>query len=395
MKFKKLISILLCVAMCFSLSAAAFSAHAADNSGKLMFNSDGSFKVMMINDTQDDEKLNKRTKSFIEKSIEQENPDLIVVAGDILSDIWLNCKENELDECMNELCSIFEDAEVPFAITMGNHDHDRADDCSSVEHLMQVATSYFMHVSTADGCDPATYSIPIYSHDGSKVEYVVYMMDSNNKDSSVSISGYTGLYQYQIDWFNETSENYKTANGGKYVSSTVIQHVPVAEIYNLLEEVPMSHYLDKDVVYSSNNKKWYRLNTETYTDITGVLGEAPCSEATSTGEYQAMVDKGVVSAFFAHDHVNTFAGTTSEGIYLGYNGGTGFNAYGNGSNRSIRLISIDENDTTKVDTNLIYYKDVCGVSFPFYYSDVLSTGIVTVLMKMVYFIPSLFAKIFS
>jgi hypothetical protein len=395
MRFKKIISIILCVAMCLSLGAISFSSYAADNSGKLTFNSNGKFKVMMINDTQDDQNLNKRTKAFIETSIAQEKPDLVVVAGDILSDIWPGCTQNQLDACMNELCSIFQNAGVHFAITMGNHDHDRANDCSSVEHLMSVATSYSMHVSTVDGCDPATYSVPIYSQDGSKVEYVVYVMDSNNKGSTTSITGYTGLTQSQIDWYKQTAEKYKAANGGTYIPSTVIQHVPVAEIYNLLKEVPMSEYLDSGVVYSSNNKKWYKLNTENYSDLTGVLGESPCSEAVSTGEYTAWTQTGVVSAFFGHDHVNTFAGTTKEGIYMGYNGGTGFNAYGNGAKRSIRLINFDENNLTKVDTNEIYYKDVCGHNFPFYYSDVLSTGIVTVLMKIVYFVPSVFAKIFK
>lgn len=395
MRFRKFISVLLCVAICLSVSAISFTTFAADTNGKLTFNADGSFRIMMINDTQDDDHLNKRTKDFVTKAIENEKPNLIVVAGDILSDIWPFCKESELDANFIELFSIFEEAKVPFAITMGNHDHDRVDDCSTVEHLMEVATSFSMHVSTADGCDPATYSVPIYSHDGSQVEYVVYMVDSNNRHKGDGISGYEGPYQYQIDWLRATAAQYKENNNGVDVPSTIIQHIPVLEIYNLMVEVPLSEYIDKDAVYDSNSKKWYKLNKAEYPDITGVLGEAPCSEAVSSGEYQAMVDIKTVSAFFAHDHVNSFGGTTDEGVYLGYNSGTGFNAYGKGDKRTIRLIDLDENDLRKVDTHLIYYSDVCDKHFNYYYTDILSTALLTYLMKAIFLIPSLFAKAFN
>ena len=390
--FRKIISVALALVM--ALSLLSLSAFAADD-GKLRFHEDGSFKILMINDTQDDQKLNSKTIDFIKKACAQEKPDLIVVAGDILSDVWPGATEAKLEQNINELCTLLSDCGVHFALTMGNHDHDRCDESSSVQHIMDVATKYPLHVSTADGCDPATYSIPIYSADGSQVKYVVYMMDSNNKGEALSMSGYTGLYPEQIEWYKAKAEEYKAANGGEYVPSTVIQHVPVAEIYDLLREIPIAETFDDDAVFSSNDYKWYKLNTADYPDMTGSLGEAPCSELTSTGEYQAWVETGVVSAFFAHDHVNSFAATSKDGIYMGYNGGTGFNAYGFGDQRSCRVIRLDESNLKKVDSNLIYYKDVVGENFSFYYSDVLSPVIITKLMQFVYLIPSLFCQIFG
>lgn len=389
---RKIISVLIAAIMV--LSVMPVGTFAADD-GKLKFHEDGSFKILMINDTQDDQKLNDKTSTFIKKACAQENPDLIVVAGDILSDIWPGATEAKLEQNINELCSLFTECGVRFALTMGNHDHDRCDDCSSVQHIMDVATSYPLHVSTADGCDPATYSIPIYSADGSKVEYVVYMMDSNNKGEALSMSGYTGLYPEQIEWYKAKAEEYKAANGGEYVPSTVIQHVPVAEIYNLLKEVPVAETIDDDAVFSSNDYKWYKLDKESYPDMTGTLGEAPCSELVSTGEYEAWTQTGVVSAFFAHDHVNSFAAISKDGIYMGYNGGTGFNSYGFGDQRSCRVIRLSENNLTKADSNLIYYKDVVGEKLDFYVTDILSPVIITKLMQVVYFIPALFCLLFG
>lgn len=389
---KKIISVI--VAAVMMISVFGISAYAVGDKDKLCFHEDGTFKILMINDTQDDQNLNSNTIEFITNACKQETPDLVCVAGDILSDIWPGATEAKLEQNINQLCTLLSELGVHFALTMGNHDHDRCDECSSIEHIMSVATSYPLHVDTSDGCDPATYSVPIYSSDGAKVEYVVYMMDSNNKGAALSMSGYTGLYPEQIEWFRAKQEEYKTVNGGEYIPSTVIQHVPVAEIYSLLKQVPISQAKDNDAVFSSNDYKWYKLNTEDYPDMSGTLGEAPCSELVSTGEYQAMVDTGVVSAFFAHDHVNSFAATTKEGVYLGYNGGTGFNSYGFGDKRSCRVIRLNENDLKTVDSNLIYYADLVS-PMEFYITDILSPVIITKLMRFIYLIPSIFCTIFG
>ncbi len=388
---KKIICLFIAAVMV--LSVLPFSAFAGND--KLCFHEDGTFKVLMINDTQDNEKLNSNTVEFLTKACQREKPDLVCIAGDILSDIWPFASEEKLEKNFNEMCSLLESLGVHFAITMGNHDHDRCDECSSVAHMMAVATKYKNHVDTSDCCDPATYSIPIYSHDASTVKYVIYMMDSNNKGEALSMSGYTGLYPEQIEWYKATAEKYKEANGGVYVPSTVIQHVPVAEIYDFLKEIPMANYIDTDSVFSSNDYKWYKLNNEDYPDMTGSLGEAPCSELVSTGEYTAWTQTGVVSAFFAHDHVNSFAATTKDGIYMGYNGGTGFNSYGFGDKRSCRVIRLDENNLKKIDTNLIYFKDVVGKNMAFYPTDILSPVIITKLMQTLCLIPSLFCKLFG
>lgn len=388
---KKFISLLIAAVMLFTL--VPFSAFAG--SDKLCFHEDGTFKIMLIGDTQDDQKLNKHTADFIKKTCQREKPDLVCVAGDVLSDMWPFATEEKLEKNFNEICSVFQSLGVHFAITMGNHDHDRCDECSSVEHMMKIATKYANHVDTSDGCDPATYSIPIYSHDGTEVKYAVYMIDSNNKDEALLMSGYTGPFPEQIEWYKEKAEEYKNANGGEYVPSTVVQHVPVAEIYDYLVKLPMADYINTDAVYSSNDSNWYKLNYEAYPDMTGKMGEAPCSEIVSTGEYKAWTETGVVSAFFAHDHVNSFAATSRDGIYMGYIGGTGFNTYNFGDERSCRMIRLDENDTKKVDTNLIYYKDIMNAHFPFYPTDILSPVIITKLLQIVYLIPSLFCKLFG
>ena len=76
---KKIISVLICA--CMLVSCFVFGASADDNA--LRFNSDGKFTVLQITDPQDDAYIAHGLKEFIEKAIEETDPDFIVLTGDI------------------------------------------------------------------------------------------------------------------------------------------------------------------------------------------------------------------------------------------------------------------------------------------------------------------------
>ena len=66
---------------------------------------------------------------------------------------------------------------------------------------------------------------------------------------------------------------------------------------------------------------------------------------------------------------------TDDGILLGYNGGTGFAAYGRADKRSIRIYEVDENDVENYTIDSVYYSDITGKHFGYYVSDFMSTAI--------------------
>ncbi len=379
---KKLLSIALSILMIFALCSVAFAAGTPD---KLSFNEDGTFKILQLNDTQDIDNLNDKTVTFIKAAIAQEQPDLIVVPGDVLSDTFIGANQKRIKAALRELGDILNDAKVPFAVTFGNHDHDLEDKLSIAE-MMEVFKEYEYCVSSAGTTanDPGSYSIPVYSSkDSSKMAFNVYMMDTNNKTDLAG--GYTGVYPEQVEWYKQKSDELKAANGGQVVPSLLFQHVPVKEIYQFVEEVT---YKEADrALFSLDDRKWYALNESS--NLIGddnVMGEAPCSESLDhvTGQYEAWLEKGdIVGAFFAHDHVNNFVGKTDDGIILGYNGGTGFRSYGRGDHRSMRVFNINENDIENFETHSIYYCDVVGDSFSFYFNDLFTPAIVGDILRVI------------
>lgn len=377
---KKIFSLILSAAMIFNF---AVCTHAEEGSKKvLQFGEDGKFKIMQINDTQDTHNLRERTQELIRKAIEEEKPDLVVVAGDILSDAFLCANDETIPQALRCLGDIFEETKTPFAVTFGNHDHD-LEDKVSIKEMADVYLEYEYCVNGTDGCDPGTYNIPILSSDGSKYALNVYMMDTNNKNKETG--GYQGVYPYQVQWYKDKSDELKAQNGGQVVPSVVFQHIPVKEIYQLLEQADKTEA--NTAVYRADDGKWYKLNEDAIIDIGKGLGEAPCPEDldVTTGQYEAWLEKGdVMGAFFGHDHVNNFVGKTQDGIILGYNGGTGFKTYGLGNTRSVRCYEFDESDVTDFTTYTRTYGDLNGEGDKSYVTDIFSTVLLTWIMRFIY-----------
>ena len=385
MKMKKAISILLSILTVFSLCTCAF-AHDAGESEKLSFNEDGKFKIMMINDTQDvGVGVKKRMVKLINAALDSENPDLVVFVGDQLSDIYPFASKKDFKKAIDNIIAPLEERKIPFLVTMGNHDHDR-ESTMTEEEQYEVYNSYSMCLNTENGPegDPFTCSKFIYGTDGAP-KLNIYMMDTNRGQDPLG----AGIHANQLQWYNETYESNKAITG-EIIPSLLFQHIAVNEIYNLFLE---SSWENEEAVYSTGTKKWYIMNPDLYEG--GTLGEAPASGGTPD-QYNAWLANGdIIGAFFAHDHLNSFVGTTTDGIRLGYNAGAGFKAYGDTDKRSVRIFEIDENDVASYTTRLVTYGDIVE-KLDFVFNDLITLvwiqDIVRFYNKCLSFVTGIFGK---
>lgn len=350
---KKIISAILCVLMLATTLCCGVSAQ--QDFGKLQFNDDGNFKIMQVADLQDNMQLNGSVKAFLEEAIIREQPDLVVLTGDNISGgscrtdmlkAWdkLNC-----ERAIGQFMSIFEKYDVPVAAVFGNHDNENA---LSKEELFDIYESYDCFIGTDDGdalygC--GTYNLPIYSSkDAEKVEYNLWMFDSNTYDEE--LGGYDYVHDDQVEWYVETSNALKAANGGVAVPSMAFQHIIVKEIFDIMES--STEYIEGSELYSGGK---YYVFKEGYLK-TGHLKEYPCPGTRDSKQFSAMVEQGdVVAMFFGHDHNNTFE-VSYQGIDLVATPGFTFNSYGN-EDRGVRIININEEDTSTYETHLVQFAD--------------------------------------
>lgn len=224
---KRIISLAISFIMIFNF---AFVSNAAESSS-LGFNESGKFRIMLVNDTHDDETTDKRLIKGLEAAIESEKPDLVVFNGDIFYERFLNPTKETLFESMHGIFQVVENAKVPFALTFGNHDTQYG---VSADELMNYCRETFDYCVAADGCGAGTYNIPVYSDNG-KIVFNVYLMDTHSKDEN---GDYDGVSEEQIKWYEAKSDELRALNGGAPVPSYVFEHIPVRQINSILKEVP-------------------------------------------------------------------------------------------------------------------------------------------------------------
>ena len=348
---KKLVALLIVAVMLIT-----FAPFVSAEDKMLSFNSDGTFRIMQINDFQDTDKTNGDSLRFLEIILDKYKPDLVVLVGDQLASDFKPEKVTEeriKTSLVNQLKPLA-DRNIPFLFTFGNHDREYW----AVFNINKQAEFYREYpncYANIEGCDGGTYNTLIYSSDKSKPGLNIYMMDTNYWNSDVNQNG---VSEKQIQWYIEKSNELAELNGGSPMPSLVFQHIPVKEIYQFLKKTssitPNAHkgrYTDDYYILDKNADLVGDLN---------IMGETPCSEnpSVNTGQYQAWVKQGdIIGAYFGHDHMNTFVGRTNEGIVMGYNGALGFAAYGDSVERYARIYDFNENDVANYKMKTICYTD--------------------------------------
>lgn len=378
-KFRSILSVLLTallVCACLVPAGAAVEIEASP----LQVHEDGSFKICMFNDLQDKRNPNANTIAMVEAILDSEQPDLVVIAGDSISDTYFTASADDIDATIKALMKPIADRNIPYLFTFGNHDHDVAD-VLSLEDQIASYKSYASCIIPDDGCDPGTYNVPVLNSDGTGYAFNVYMMDTGNKNEEVG--GYRGVTPEQVEWYKAKSDELKAANGGEVVPSILFQHIPVKEIYQFMEETDDI----QNAYFSIDDYKWYRLKEDRLVGENNYCFEAPCSEkqTVTTGQYEAWLEKGdIIGAFFGHDHINNFVGVTEEGIKMGYNAGSGFATYGEGGNRSARIFVLNEEDPAAYETYNVTYNDIMEEDINFVMMDLFSLKTITLIMRVLY-----------
>ncbi len=349
---KKLLAIFLAVVMCMSVMCfTGATASAADVAEKtLKFKGDGEFKILQVTDLQDTSYAAPATYEYLRVIIEEEDPDLVVLTGDNIAGgtgdaLFEFIARWQVEKAIDNTMSFFNELNIPVAVVFGNHDGEAL---ISKEEQIDMYQKYECCVAINEGDElygTGTYNLPIYSSDGEKIVYNLWMFDSNMYDDVND--GYDHVHEDQIEWYVNKSNQLKAQNGGEVVPSMAFQHIIVNEIYDALVEVPAG---SENAIQRGD--KWLGLPE----GVEGFLREAPCPGTVDSQQFEKMVEQGDVKAmFFGHDHVNVFE-VPYQGIDIVNTPTSGFGSYGD-ENRGVRVITINENDTSKYETKLINYKE--------------------------------------
>ena len=305
----------------------------------------GKFKIMQIADTQEIPSVSPDTIKLITAAVEKEKPDLVVFTGDQIkgySSFFMGEKgKTNVINTLKALIRPLEESGTNFTMTFGNHDGEAALN-NNEQFEIYKESPMFVYADAASENDKGTFCLNISN------KFLVYLFDTHSKADD---GGYSGLNPEQLEWYRNKRDSFESP-----LPSLAFQHIPTPEYFEIIKKVKR---FTKGCVraYGNHKNEFYALDPQS-SGLRDFMLESPAAPYTNSGEIDAFLEKGeMLGLYVGHDHNNSFV-VNYKGIDLGYSQGAGFNVYGPGLNRGVRIFEIDKSG--KYETKTVTFGELCG-----------------------------------
>lgn len=312
---------------------------------ELKFNSNGNFKILMMSDIQETLNYDKRTLMSIDQLIESQKPDLVILGGDNCDGTVLNT-QNELEEYLKIFSAPMEKRCIPWAHVFGNHDHDISiDDVTKTEIYEKY--KYCISKHTEDIYGTTNFVLPIKCSDKNEIAFNIWGLDTNNlmTDTDIKIdkninlmkrpsmsSRWDILHFEQLMWYwNSSIEFEKYCN--RKINGILFMHIPPYEFQ-------------------------YIVDNPQYTNAKGSMEELMKIGMFNSGIFSTILQRNDIKCIACgHSHNDCFEGDFC-GIKMCLDACAGYSPYGTDELRGGRIFEINENNTNKITTYMLHYKDL-------------------------------------
>ena len=309
---------------------------------ELRVDENGDFKVLYIGDVQfHGEHVGADTMGYIKTLVDREDPDLVLFLGD--NHYGGNVTATQFRTYLTDMVGYIEEKQIPWAHVYGNHDDDA--NVLMKEQQQEIYESFDYCLSKAGDKDlfgVGNYALPVLSNDGTKIEFVIYALDSGSyRDTPLAnettpdglhkwVGKYEAIQKDQVEWYKETSQLLAEFNGAK-VPGMMYFHIPMQETY-----IAWSQRHTLDLPY------------------TGEQGEPVCAPTFNAGLFDAIKARGDVQIVCnGHDHINDFT-VKYQGVTLCYNGSVGTEAYYDADMLGGRVVTYTGNAEDAFETRMSY-----------------------------------------
>ena len=260
------------------------------------------FSVLQITDVHivNDEKKDAKAFKTIDAMIEETNPDMIVVTGDITS-------EHDNLTAIKKFCEYIEPKKIPWAFTFGNHDAEGEVSKEEISDYLETLEYCIYERGDENITGMGHYYYTIHDENGNAVMSLI-MMDSNMyPDESLGVEGYDKFHDDQVQWYKDTIKKIALEENGdetKVVPSLAFFHIPLYEFTQAYNEAK-----EKGEI------------------ISGWRFEKEYGPYEDDGMFEAMLEMGSTKGVFVgHDHMNNYS-VNYKGIRFTYGNSCDHNIY--------------------------------------------------------------------
>jgi hypothetical protein len=213
---------------------------------KLRFNDNGNFKIVIFSDIQDTIPVQESTLRYMNKILDTEKPDLVILGGDNFDGSEKVAKR--LKEYLTIITEPMESRKIPWCHVYGNHAEGAYGYFNGVkkEEQQPIYESFKYCVSrTGDEgvYGVGNYVLPVLRSDSDKIAFNVFCLDSHSylynfqpdleekvllKRFLYSGNTYDVIHFSQINWYWDTSVALENYNGSK-IPAMMFFHIPLYE----------------------------------------------------------------------------------------------------------------------------------------------------------------------
>ncbi len=244
--------------------------------------------------------------------IENTNPDLIVLTGDLVYPIVFATGSNDNLSALKEVAQIIERYEIPWTLCFGNHDAEscalfsKSELCNYLESDELEYCLFERGPSELNGM--GNHIVNVYNSDNSFNTSIV-LFDNGDYANGYQLSGYAPISQNQTDWYTN-SINSINEFVGKTVQSFVFYHIPSRD-YLYAWQAYLSGSPDAIYHYGWANESNEKISCP---DLESPLFDAILNLGSTKG------------IFCGHNHLNDFS-ITYKGIRLTFSKSIDYVAY--------------------------------------------------------------------
>lgn len=151
-----------------------------------------------------------RTLEFVEKLLDDEKPDLVVLTGDQVN----GDTAPDAESAVFKFAKVFIDHKIPYAAVFGNHDGEGSLDRNAQMNLLQSLPYSLSEPGPPELDGVGNYIVEVLGRGTtSHSALTLYLLDTHSYSPDENkYPGYDWLKPNQINWFKSTSEGLKKAH---------------------------------------------------------------------------------------------------------------------------------------------------------------------------------------
>ncbi|KAL4933873.1 uncharacterized protein BDV17DRAFT_278930 [Aspergillus undulatus] len=275
-----------------------------------------------------------RTLEFVERLLDEEQPDLVILSGDQVNGETSKDAQSPLYKSVKLLV----DRKIPYAAIFGNHDDEGNLDRQQSMALLEELPYSLSSAGPEDIDGVGNYIVEVLGRGNTDHSALtLYLLDSHSySPDERQYRGYDWIKPNQIRWFKTTAQSLKN----KHHEYTYM-HMNMAFIH-----IPLPEFADR--------KNYYR----------GNWSEASTAPGFNSGFKDALEEEGILFVGCGHDHANDYCSLSKDAsqkpsLWMCYGGGAGFGGYGGygGFIRRVRFFDFDMNPGRVVTYKRLEYGD--------------------------------------